>query len=458
MKNMTVANLIKVTGGTYHGSEKLLNQEIQGVASDSRKVHEGYLYVPFQGVRVDGHQFIPQVMEDGCLLTLSERKLYDDVPYLEVKSSGEALKAIATFYREQLSCKIIGVTGSVGKTSTKEMIASVLGEKYNVQKTIGNFNNEIGLPLTICSIRERHDVAVVEMGISEFGEMSRLGAIAKPDVCVITNIGDCHLDNLKNRDGVLKAKTELFKYLQNGAPIILNGDDERLRKIEEVDGEQPIFYSIHDTSSDYYCESYESLGVEGSNAVLRNQIGRSESYKVHIPLPGKHHLWNALAAACVGQVLDLTNEQVAQGISLDQAIDGRSKIYRVYDGIVVDDCYNANPMSMKASLGVLGQSKGRKIAVLGDMGELGENEKQMHYEVGNYAGKCQLDQIFLLGKLSKEIQRGAQEVGSSAQIVYVDTIEELEKRLIENRKPGDVTWIKASHFMGFERLVLAMTR
>ena len=202
MKNMTLENIAKACGGTYIGSEEERNTEIKGAVTDSRQVEEGYLFIPIKGARVDGHDFIPKVMEQGAAATLSEKELTDcRKPYILVKSSEQALKDIAEFYREQLTIPIVGITGSVGKTSTKEMIASVLSQKFKVLKTAGNFNNEIGLPLTLLRIREEHEVAVVEMGISDFGEMHRLAKMAKPDVCVMTNIGICHLENLKTRDG-----------------------------------------------------------------------------------------------------------------------------------------------------------------------------------------------------------------------------------------------------------------
>ena len=202
MKNMTIENITKACNGKFYGDKSLLDKEITGVEKDSRLIEEGYLYIPFVGNVVDGHKFIPQVFEKGALVTLSEKILEtEEYPYIKVESTALALKEIATFYREQLDCKIIGITGSVGKTSTKEIIASVLEQKFDVLKTQGNYNNEIGMPLTILKIRENHDIAVIEMGISDFEEMHRLSAISKPDACVITNIGTCHLENLGDRDG-----------------------------------------------------------------------------------------------------------------------------------------------------------------------------------------------------------------------------------------------------------------
>ena len=217
MKNLTLENIAKVCGGVYHGPENKKNTEVSSITTDSRQIQSEGLFVPIVGERVDGHKFIPQVMEKGALATLSERPLEGaQYPYIQVQSSLQAVKDIAEFYLQQLGIPVVGITGSVGKTSTKEMIASVLKEKYKTLKTQGNFNNELGLPLTVFRLREDDQIAVLEMGISNFGEMTRLAKIARPDTCVITNIGTCHLEFLGDRDGVLKAKTEIFQYVKPG--------------------------------------------------------------------------------------------------------------------------------------------------------------------------------------------------------------------------------------------------
>ena len=220
-------NIAKACEGTYVGDEELLSSVITGAVKDSRKVEPGYLFIPIRGERVDGHSFIPDVFEKGALIVLSEQELdAPSGPYIRVESTTEAMQKLAAFYREALDIKVVGITGSVGKTSTKEMIASVLSRKYQVLKTAGNYNNEIGLPLTIFQIRREHQVAVLEMGISDFGEMHRLAVMSQPDICVITNIGLCHLENLGTRDGILKAKTEVFAHMQPDGTVILNGDDD----------------------------------------------------------------------------------------------------------------------------------------------------------------------------------------------------------------------------------------
>lgn len=451
MKNMTLANIASCCNGTYFGEEDKKEKEVTGIVIDSRKVKEGCLFIPIRGEKVDGHSFIPSVMEAGALACLSEEKLeFPKGPYILVDSTPEAMKKIAAFYRQSLDIKVVGITGSVGKTSTKEMIASVLKEKYKVHKTAGNFNNEIGLPLTVFDIKEEHEVAVLEMGISDFGEMHRLAAIANPDICVITNIGLCHLENLKSRDGILKAKTEVFDHMHGQGTVILNGDDDKLSTIGEVNQKVPLFYGKE--KGDAYASHVKVLGMEG----IRMQIHLfGETREVTIPIPGEHNIYNALAAACVGHTLGMTMEEICRGIETAQTISGRSNLISVCGMTIIDDCYNANPVSMRASLDVLSQASGRKIAVLGDMGELGDNERELHYGVGEYAAKKQIDLLYCTGVLSKEIAEAA-EKNSNGKVCHFDTKEELIEALLPELKEGDTVLVKASHFMEFPRVVEAL--
>lgn len=486
MKNMTLRNIAAACKGVYFGPEEQKEREIKGAVIDSRQVEEDYLFIPIKGERADGHQFIPDVFAKGAAAVLSENKLEDPAgPYILVESTPEALKAIAAFYREQLDIKFVGIAGSVGKTSTKEMVATVLAQKYNVLKTAGNFNNEVGLPLTILRIRPEHEVAVVEMGISDFGEMHRLAAIAKPDICVMTNIGMAHLENLKTRDGILKAKSEMFDYLKEDGVIVLNGNDDKLSLIGQVPVVEsaktvtPMRYVVETEESvaaDAFetVEGYdktvqirgtkvENLGLDGMAFTL--QFAEDER-RVQVPIPGIHNVYNACAGACVGLTLGLTKEQVIAGIESAKTIDGRTNLIHVNDMIVIDDCYNANPVSMKAALDVLTLGKGRKIAVLGDMGELGSDEQSLHAEVGAYAAEKEIDVLFCAGVLSANMANTAQERNMQKmaecgapymQIYYFEEKEPLLAALLSYVKAGDTVLVKASHFMGFPEIVNALS-
>lgn len=462
MKNMTLENIEKACGGRYIGTEAEKKTEVLGVVIDSRQVGSGYLFVAIPGEKVDGHKFIPDVFAKGAVAVLSEQQLEDPAgPYILVESTTKALRDLAEYYRKSLDIKVVGITGSVGKTSTKEMIASVLSEKYRVLKTEGNYNNEIGLPLTIFKIRAEHEVAVLEMGISEFGEMHRLATMANPDICVITNIGLCHLENLKTRDGILKAKTESFAHLKKDGIAILNGDDDKLSTIRQVGDKEPVFYGMEekmeyreDAKKSVYATGVENLGLYGMQARIHTPEGERD---VRIPIPGEHNVYNALAATAVGLSLGLSLDQISSGILKAKTIGGRTNLLNTGSMTVIDDCYNANPVSMKASIDVLATAEGRKIAVLGDMGELGENEKKLHYEVGEYLAKKEIDVLFCAGELSEEIAKAAQKESKTCEVYYFKTRDALLEQLLPFLKKGDTVLVKASHFMEYPKIVKALT-
>ena len=458
MEKMSLARIAKACGGTYIGDEKELQREISGVVIDSRQVEEGYLYIPIRGERVDGHKFIPDVFAKGAAAVLSEEPLKEPAgAYILVASCEQALKDIAEYYRSTLKIKIVGITGSVGKTSTKEMIAAVLSEKYNVLKTEGNFNNEIGLPLTILKIRSEHEVAVIEMGISEFGEMHRLAKVARPDICVLTNIGQCHLDQLKSRDGILKAKSEIFDFLKPDGVIVLNGNDDKLSTVTNVRGIEPLRYFVEDGTAARQNDAYfvwadkiRNRGLKGMEADLHFP---EEVCQIREPIPGGHNIYNACAAACVGRAMGLDDRQICAGLAHAKTIAGRTNLIETKDVMIIDDCYNANPVSMKASLDVLSLAEGRKIAVLGDMGELGERERQLHREVGAYAAEKGIDLIFCAGELSRELADAASSVCHTMHFKSADALIEALLRTVQK---GETVLVKASHFMEFPRVVSAL--
>lgn len=484
MPNMTLTNIARACEGTYVGAPELAEKSICGAVIDSRLVEKDYLFIPIKGERVDGHNFIPQVFEKGACCVLSEVALENPAgPYIRVESSELALKKIAAFYRQNLPIKVVGITGSVGKTSTKEMISSVIAQKYRVHKTAGNFNNEIGLPLTVLGIRAEHEVAVLEMGISEFGEMERLAEVANPDICVITNIGLCHLENLGSRDGILQAKTACFDYMKDGGVAILNGDDDKLVTKTIVNGKEAVFYGIHPDASEYealddrksgsgiakkqlYAADVQNLGFEGMKATIHTPQGSFEAYT---SIPGEHNIYNAAAATAVGLELGLSLEEIKQGIAEAKTIAGRTNLIKANGMNVIDDCYNANPVSMKAALDVLSHATGRTIAVLGDMGELGEEEKELHFGVGQCVAEKQIHTLFCAGELAREYQAGVEAVLSESQdaeqkqkigcdVHHFDTVEDMIQELLSYVKEGDSILIKASHFMNFTKVVDALTK
>lgn len=453
--DITLQQIANACEGKLCQAEGKENMQIEGAVLDSRQVKPGYLFFATKGERVDGHSFIPAVAKQGAVCTVCEKAPVGvDIPYILVEDSFVALKSIAEFYRQSLDVTVVGITGSVGKTSTKEFIAGVLAEKYNVLKTEGNFNNEVGLPLTILKIRKEHEVAVIEMGISEFGEMHRLSKVARPDICVLTNIGQCHLENLKSRDGILKAKSEIFDYMNELGYVVLNGDDDKLSTVKDINGITPLFFGLN-TNNNVYADNIVNKGLFGSEAIMHMEDGE---YSINVPLPGEHMVYNALAAATVGRILEMDIAQIQAGIEKVQPVGGRSNIIRGDKYTVIDDCYNANPVSMKAAIDLLQSADGRKVAILGDMFELGVNEKEMHADVGRYAAEKEIDVICCVGALSKSMYEGAVEKLKTQnitlpQVVYFTARDEMLCKLDGVLKESDTILVKASHGMHFEEVV-----
>ncbi|MCR4788142.1 MAG: UDP-N-acetylmuramoyl-tripeptide--D-alanyl-D-alanine ligase, partial [Lachnospiraceae bacterium] len=378
------------------------------------------------------------------------------IPYILVDSSFKALMDIASFYRDNLTIPVIGITGSVGKTSTKEFIAATLATKYRVCKTEGNFNNEVGMPLTILSIREEHEIAVIEMGISDFGEMTRLASVSKPDACVITNIGKCHLEKLGNRDGVLKAKTEMFAYLDHDGAIFLNGDDDRLINVKKPWNRDIQYFGMQETN-DIYASDVINKGLLGSDAVICYRKGdREGSLGVHIPIPGDHMVYNALASVAVGLEYGLSEEQIIRGIASVSPTSGRSNILSTPSYTLIDDCYNANPVSVKAAIDLLSKADSRKVAILGDMFELGKDEEKLHYSIGEYVFLHGIDVLVSIGKLSVNMYDAAVKGANGNEhkkVYHFDTKEEAINALPEILRKDDAILVKASHGMHFENIV-----
>lgn len=479
--NLSVGEIAGACGGRLvlqGAGSRTISEEtlVDSVVLDSRKVTAGGVFVATVGERVDGHQFIPQVFAAGAVLAVTE-KTPEQVEaecgesadgwgsYLCVESSFQALKDMAEYYRSKLSIPIVGITGSVGKTSTKEFIAGVLSEKYRVLKTEGNYNNEVGVPLTLLRIREEHKAAVVEMGISDFGEMHRLSKMVRPNFCVITNIGQCHLENLKSREGILKAKTEIFDYMAEDGMVCLNGEDDMLRTVSTVQGRETHFFGLGGwDGEEVYATDIVSRGLWGSEAVLHMPEGGELA--VQVPLPGRHMVINGAAAACVARLLGLNGEQIAEGIRGIRPVGGRNNLLRLADYTVIDDCYNANPVSMRAAIDLLAMADTYRVAILGDMFELGEDSDALHAGVGAYAAVSGADCLLCVGENARHMYEGAvreaekQPEGTNGQkLYYFAAREDLLRELADPKKrdafvpKGCTVLVKASHGMKFTELV-----
>ncbi len=477
MMNLTLQEIAGACGGKLVMQSRVIGGKtvttdscVTSVVLDSRKAECGGVFVATVGERVDGHKFVASVYEQGAALTIVQKSPeqveaeHGIAPeqwgnYVLVENTLQALKDIAEYYRKKLSVKIVGITGSVGKTSTKEFVAGVLAERFCVLKTEGNFNNEIGVPLTLLRIREEHQVAVVEMGISDFGEMNRLSKMARPDVCVITNIGQCHLENLKTRDGILQAKSEIFDFMAEDGEICLNGDDDKLITLSEVRGHKPHFFGMSGNGNlEVTATDVESHGLWGSNAVLKRRD--ADCFGVRVPLPGVHMVLNAAAAACVAGIFGMTADEIAAGIAKIEPVSGRNHLIRLERFTLIDDCYNANPASMKAAVDLLSMADTEKIAILGDMFELGENASALHGEVGRYAAEAGIDRIVCVGEESAHMYEAARNSAHGHEVMYFATRQELLAALSdcgdEIVPAGSTVLVKASHGMVFGEVLTAL--
>ena len=458
MRNMTLEAIAEAVEGKLVNTGKCdLSKEATCVVIDSRLIEEGGIFVATKGQRVDGHDFIGQVFTKGALGVICEKLPGKAAgPCIIVEDSFAALKKLAKYYRDQLSLKIVGIVGSVGKTSTKEIVASVLSSRFEVLRTEGNYNNEVGVPLTIFKIRDAHEVAVIEMGINNFGEMDRLGAIVRPDIVLFTNIGPCHLEFLGDLDGVLRAKTEIIPHMSASGTLVINGQDERLAQIDETmaQGRKIIRYGKESKRDDVYASNIENLGLDGSRFTAN--FPDESHYEMTVPLPGYHMVDNAIAACAVGFLMGQNLEEIRRGLAGAQPLSGRGHIIHSEKYTIVDDCYNANPKSMCAAIDTLGYALGRKVAILGDMFELGEESDKLHGEVGEYAAAAGVDSLIFIGASAKYMYERAR-LHEDVEIRYYPNKELLIGALSDTSKnilrQDDTILVKASHGMGFSEIV-----
>lgn len=446
MKPITLEAIAKAVNGKI-SDEKYNNIIIENITTDTRKIAEGDLFIPLKGENFDGHNFIQQAFESGALCCLSAENIETYKPCIYVSDTRVALRDLAEYYISLFNIPVVGITGSVGKTTTKDMIASVLMQKYNVLKTEGNFNNEIGLPLTVFRITDDTEVVVLEMGMNSFGEIHNLSKIAKPDIAVITNVGVSHIENLGSREGILKAKCEIFDYIKNNGTAILNIDNDMLKTLEGKTSFKTLWYGI-ENKKDIYADNIVKNGVESISCDIHMN---NEMFNVCIPVPGEHMVLNAMAAALVGKTLDLSISEIKRGIEEFVPTKMRMAVFKTKNGTtLINDAYNANPVSMKASIDVLSGVEGEKIAILGDMFELGDFAEKMHYDTGVYAAQKNIDKIICIGNISKSMYEGAVSLGGNA--FYFETQEDFFENGFEKLiNKGATVLVKASRGMHFEK-------
>lgn len=449
MQPMTVTEIAAVVSGVWWNPCEQV-PAISAVSTDSRNITPGCLFLPWVGEQFDGHNFIDAALDAGaagCLCAKLPQDIRPDKFYIKVADTRLALRDMASAYRDKFDIPFVQITGSVGKTTTKEMIAAVLGAKLNVLKTPENFNNDIGTPLTLFGLSPEHQAAVIETGMNHFGEIEYLGAMVRPDIAVISNIGDAHIEYLGSRGGILKAKCEILEHLKDDGIAILNGDDALL---DTVTLPQRI---IRCGQSEHCQVRISDILDHGVNGITCTVTSEKDVYHLNIPAPGEHMAYAASIAVAVGEVLGLSKEEIIRGVAAYAPIGSRMHILRLSDGrVLLDDCYNANPQSVSAALEVLARTEcERRVAVLGDMGELGDLTEQAHFNAGALAAMLGIDFVVAIGSKAVKIADGAAMGG--AEVLHFATREEAMPTLREQLQPHTTMLIKASHAMHFEEIV-----
>lgn len=452
MERFTLAQAAAWTHGEAKGEAALT-----AVTTDSRQIPPEALFLPIKGERFDAHDFIGKAIENGAAAVMSHRENEEyPVPALYVENTSQALLDLAGGYRTMCGGKVVGVTGSVGKTTTKELLYAVLSQGFRAQKTEGNLNNEIGLPLTLMRMTKDTEVLVAEMGMNHFGELSRMTAAAKPDLAVITNIGTSHIEFLGSREGICKAKLEILEGLQEGGVAVLCGDEPLLWDKRGSLGCKVVTYGIKNSDCDLiaHLHSDDTFDIV-NNSLAAAHLPAGEKFTAKLSIPGKHNVLNALAAVSVGLLLGETPELIAQGLVSYQASGLRQNIYEQDGYQIYADCYNASPDAMEATLSVLGgmAGDGRRFAVLGSMLELGDYAEEGHRRAGRAAAQY-ADALYAYGPDAAAMVAGAREKGMEHAYAFDDQTA-LVAALREDAKKGDALLFKGSRGMRMER-ALAM--
>lgn len=443
MTPCTAREICAAVGGTLLQDS---GAPVTGVTTDSRAVQPGQLFIPLVGERFDGHAYIAKALDGGaagCLTAAAPETLLPGKLYIQVADTRLALKALASWYRDKFDLPVVQVTGSAGKTTTKEMIASVLSQRYNTLRTEGNFNNDIGAPLTLLRLMPEYQAAVIETGMNHFGEIRYLGEMVRPDIAVITNVGDAHIENLGNtRQGILRAKCEIFENLTPEGIAVLNGDDELLNTVTLP---QTILRCGVGDGCDVRVTDIDDRGLEGVACTVTIE---GEHYRLTTSAPGRYMIYPMAMAAAIGRRLGLTREEIAAGVAAYTTVGSRMHLIRLPgERLVIDDCYNANPQSMAEGLRMLAASPARRrVAVLGDMGELGQLTAQAHRDMGALTRRLGLTAVAVGEKMHALTE-------TDPQAQWFATVEEAMPAIRQLFTPGTAVLVKASHAMHFERIV-----
>lgn len=456
---LTADKVAEICGGTLYTVACENRVAFETVCTDSREADSTSMFVAIRGEKVDGYSFIPNVVELGCRCVIAERVPLDvkGIAVIVVQDSVRAIRDIAEYVKSQVDVKTVAVTGSVGKTTTKEFISAVLDRKYNLYKTNGNFNSTIGMPMSMLELSQRNNAAVFEMGMSGLGEIEYMSEAAKPDVAVITNIGSSHLEALGSRENICRAKMEITAGLKDGGTLFLNGDEPLLAG-HKSDRYNVLYFGMKNEECDYFASNIRST-EKGLTFDMRTPRGTYSD--IEINLVGSHNVYNAMVAFTVGLKMEMTEADIRAGL-LDYVPAGmRQNIYALGGITVIEDCYNASPESMNAAINVLGETAkargGRMIALLGDMRELGSTTAELHAGVGTAFAEKHPDYLFTYGELSStSLADGAVKNGMSEKQIFRSPVTDAEavgKKLLSVLKDGDVLLVKASRGLKAENVL-----
>ena len=468
--HLQIEEILKATNGELlnRDADSFLKTEINSITINSREVKTNALFIPLHGEKINSHQFIDNAFENGAKATLTDEKiekLNKDKIYIKVKDTKKALQDLAEFYRRKFEIKMVGITGSVGKTSTKEMVSLVLSSKFNVHKTSGNLNGQIGLPLTIFGLQQFNDLAVVEMGISEFSEMEKLADIVNPDFAIITNIGVTHIENLKSQENILNEKLKITKNFNPESVLFINKDDKMLSKVKTENKFKVVTFGI-ESDCDFKAENVNLDGNQTSFILKYKDKESEKKVLITIPAIGIHNVYNALSGIALGVHLGIPILDIQKSILQYKSLDKRQCIFeniKVKNNDkkivinIIDDTYNANPDSMKNAINVLNiysrGKNGRKVAVLADMLELGKVSKELHLTLGEYVAQNDIDMLVTVGEEAKNIALGAKKVNKNISTQSFESNLEAYKFLKDNLQDGDNVLFKGSRGMHIDEIV-----
>lgn len=450
MEQITVKELLEATGGRLLCGSA--DTPVEHISIDSRMMKGNDLFVPLMGEKVDAHNFIAQAVAGGAVavFTSKHQQMEAEQAWILVDDTKQALQAVGTYYRNCLSLPLVGITGSVGKTTTREMIAAALSAKFNVYKTPANLNSQVGVPITLSEITSKDQIGVIELGMSEPGELTVIARIAQVDMAVITNVGVTHIEQLGTQENIYKEKVTIQDGMKQGGILFLNGDDEWLKNTRARDGYETVYYGTHNNSEYYAVDIHLEDGYPAFTAVHGD-----ERVAIKLQVMGLHQVQNAMVALAVADKNRVPMADAARCLEEFKGFVGRQQVYQTSSITIIDDSYNASPVSMKASIDILVSMKqaARRIAVLADMKELGEQAERFHYEMGLYLSNKSVDVVLTLGNLAMEIIKGIQEQNHDIEVHHFEEAAILKSWLETGIHPGDSILFKGSNSMRLGEVV-----